>query len=200
MTWWKKGGVLWEPREKLKKTQTTQILERSQMIEMQLGTWRVGNITFRYKFKPGTLNWVCHSLSHIASHFMTRHELWCHIITLDGNGSRGNRSKKKWERRCDSYFWWEKFRSETTLSGTPTWPPPRASLTGQTLSFTHLLFKIGFLTLEMTRRYISLFLAMMSYLCHLSYGKIEYEWRRGGIGWIGKRLAHWRRAGEVGVP
>jgi len=60
--------------------------------------------------------------------------------------------------------------------------PPRASLTGQTLSFTHLLFKIGFLTLEMTRRYISLFLAMMSYLCHLSYGKIEYEWRRGGIG------------------
>ena len=60
--------------------------------------------------------------------------------------------------------------------------PPRASLTGQTLSFTHLLFKIGVLTLEMTRRYISLSLIMMSYWCHLSYGKIEYEWRRGGIG------------------
>ena len=60
--------------------------------------------------------------------------------------------------------------------------PFRASLTGQALSFTHLLFKIGVLTLEMTRRYISLFLTMMSYLCHLSYGKIEYEWRRGGNG------------------
>ena len=199
MTWWKKGGVLWEPREKLKKTQTTQILERSQMIEMQLGTWRVGNITFRYKFKPGTLNWVCHSSSHIASHFMTRHELWCHIITLDGNGSSGNIGKKDEGGGVILTFGGRNFDQRRHSPELPR-GPLRASLTGQALLFTHLLFKIGVLTLEMTRRYISLSLIMMSYLCHLSYGKIEYEWRRGGNGWTGKRLTYWRRAGETGAP
>ena len=100
---------------------------------------------------------------------------------MDGNGSRGNIGKKDEGGGVILTFGGRNFDQRRHSPELPR-GPLRASLTGQALSFTHLLFKIGVLTLEMTRRYISLFLTMMSYLCHLSYGKIEYEWRRGGNG------------------